>query len=259
MLSNVKAVAAMLKDKKRILVLTGAGMSTNSGIPDFRSKTGVYNKNPKLSGEHILSREYFYQKPHDFYDFLKNALYYPDAKPNEGHFILAQWEQEGRVSHIITQNIDGLHGEAGSKNVIEFHGTIQTATCRNKECGKTYFMKELLERDEDDFFYCSCTDDNNRSIIKPDFVLFDETGYWLTGNPFYHVQCFAYDADAILILGTSLQVRPFSTLPEYRNKDTHPPVIIINHDKTPLDNKEHVFVIRDDISKVLKELSILIK
>ncbi|CAM4028451.1 NAD-dependent protein deacylase [Paenibacillus alkaliterrae] len=251
MITNIEFAADILRTKRNILVLTGAGISTASGIPDFRSKTGIYKNNPKLRGERILSREYFYRNPKKFYEFLKDALFYPKAQPNIGHQILAQWEQKGRISHIVTQNIDGLHSDAGSQNVIEFHGTMRTATCHG--CRKKYVMKELLESDSENFFYCGCTEDRNQCIIKPDFVLFDESGYWLTDNPFYEVQCLAYDSDAILILGTSLQVYPFASIPEYRNAKT--PIIIINRDKSPLDNKRELYVLRHDICESLEKIT----
>lgn len=127
---KMKECTSIITNSKNIVVLTGAGISTESGIPDFRSRSGIYQNTP----EEILSIDYFFQHPQNFYQFAFENLYYPDAAPNIGHEILAKWEHEGKVKHIITQNIDGLHQKAGSKNVIEFHGTMKTASCLN--CSK---------------------------------------------------------------------------------------------------------------------------
>ena len=130
----------LIKEAKNIVVLTGAGISTESGIKDFRSSQGLY----QLAPEYVLSLDYFYQHPKEFYEFAIENLYHPNAEPNVGHKVLAKWEQEGKVSSIITQNIDGLHQKAGNKEVIEFHGTIESGKCLN--CGKAYTIEEMIER-----------------------------------------------------------------------------------------------------------------
>src|SRR5690606_15037775 len=115
----------LIDRSRNIIVLTGAGISTESGIKDFRSATGIYQMAP----EYILSLDYFYSHPKEFYQFALDHLYHPNAVPNRGHSIIANWEKEGKVTRVITQNIDGLHQKAGSENVIEFHGTMRTASC----------------------------------------------------------------------------------------------------------------------------------
>src|SRR3954466_6746501 len=148
--NTLQVCTDLIKSATNIVVLTGAGISTESGIKDFRSSTGIYQKAP----EYVLSLDYFYQHPKEFYQFALENLYHPDAVPNMGHEILATWEQEGRVTSIITQNIDGLHQKAGSENVIEFHGTMKTASCMN--CGKVYSTKELANRlnQMEDYYIC---------------------------------------------------------------------------------------------------------
>lgn len=247
---DIQKVKELLKGAKNIVVLTGAGMSTASGIPDFRSKTGLYKSNP----ENILSREYFFKKPKKFYEFIKDNMYYPEAKPNLGHEILADWEKQGKKITIITQNVDGFHKEAGNKEVIEFHGTIKTAKCHNKDCQKEYILKDIMEKEkqEEDFFYCDCeTKEQNQRIIKPNVVLFGEEGEWFDKSKFYELCCMVYDADLVFILGTSLQVYPFSELPKYRNIDHKTPMVIVNKGKTSFDNKEYVYTYDEDISKIL--------
>lgn len=265
-MDKIQQAAKMIKNAKQILVLTGAGISTGSNIPDFRSKTGLYSKAP----EEIMSNEYFFKKPDRFYEFLLQNVYYPEAKPNLGHQIIAGWENEGRILYVVTQNIDGLHQEAGSEKVIEFHGTIKRCMCR--QCKKVYTPDELIERkeklkqstkDENEknlFYVCeACTGDINKRYIKPDVVLYGEMGYWLSENPFHIVQCIAYDADLILVLGSTMQVYPFRTIPEYRNTDKNTQMIIINQGETPYDKNPWVHVIKDDISKTLEEIQNILK
>ncbi|MBU8920171.1 NAD-dependent protein deacylase [Neobacillus sp. 114] len=248
--STVETCTNLLREARNIVVLSGAGISTESGIKDFRSKTGVY----QLAPEYILSLDYFYKNPNDFYQFAFENLYHPDAVPNKGHEILAKWEEQGKVQHIITQNIDGLHQKAGSNNVIEFHGTMKTASCLN--CGKIYPSSEMVNRFEtmEEFFVCSnCeTKSEKEHYIKPDVVLFGDTGEWFSIEGFNTVVQHIDQADCILVVGTSLQVTPFSTFPEYRRKGV--PLIIINKGGTPYDRREGAYVIHDSIGKSLSHI-----
>lgn len=244
---NIETCTNHIREARNIVVLSGAGISTESGIKDFRSKTGVYQMAP----EYILSLDYFYKHPRDFYQFAFENLYHPDAVPNKGHEILAKWEDQGIVQHIITQNIDGLHQKAGSNNVIEFHGTMKTASCLN--CGKIYLSSEMVSRfaTMEDFFVCSdCETKREKDrYIKPDVVLFGDTGEWFSVEGFNTILQHIDDADCILVLGTSLQVTPFSTFPQYRRKNV--PLVIINKGGTPYDRGEGVYVIHDSIGKTL--------
>jgi NAD-dependent deacetylase len=241
----------LIRKANNVVVLTGAGISTESGIKDFRSRTGIY----KIAPEYILSLDYFYKHPKDFYEFAIDNLYNPDAVPNIGHQILAKWEKEGKVSHIITQNIDGLHQKAGSKNVIEFHGTMKTASCMH--CGKVYTTGEMAERTKtlDEFYVCSSceTKDKKARFIKPDVVLFGDTGEWFSVEGFNTILDLIHQADCVLVLGTSLKVTPFSTFPQYRGKGV--PLIIINKGDTPYDHKKDTYVIQESIGEVLSVIS----
>ncbi|MEH7309083.1 NAD-dependent protein deacylase [Neobacillus drentensis] len=240
----------LIINAENVVVLSGAGISTESGIKDFRSRTGVYQMAP----EYILSLDYFYQNPREFYHFALQNLYHPDAVPNSGHEILAKWEREGKVSHIITQNIDGLHQKAGSKNVIEFHGTMKTASCLH--CDKSYKTEEMINRFQtiNEFYICDHCDTRQKRerFIKPDVVLFGDTGEWFTVEGFDRILHMIEAADCLLVLGTSLKVTPFSTFPQYRRKST--PLIIINIGDTPYDTDPNTFVIPESIGKSLSLL-----
>lgn len=250
MFSNIETCTSMMAKANNIVVLTGAGISTESGIKDFRSKTGVYS----LAPEYILSLDYFYRHPNEFYQFAIENLYHPEALPNRGHEILAKWEREGKVQHIVTQNIDGLHQKAGSKHVIEFHGTIKTASCLH--CGKKYIAEEMVSRMETikNFYVCShCETKREKDrYIKPDVVLFGDAGEWFSVQGFNTIIHHIEEADCLLVLGTSLNVTPFSTFPQYRKKGV--PMIIINKGETPYDHQEGTYVIQDSIGKVLSQI-----
>lgn len=253
--NNFLEIVNLIKESNNIVVLTGAGMSTASRIPDFRSKQGLYNVAP----ETILSRNYFFTHTEHFYDFVEQNLIHKDAKPNQGHKILAKWEKENKINQIITQNIDGLHQESGSKNVIEFHGTIKTATCYNPKCNKKYTMDEIVKRKkiEEEYYVCDCGVSSTRRYIKPDVILYgDSGGKWLTKNGFYDITQMVVAADLILALGTSFQVYPFRNIPSYRKSET--PMVIINKGKTELDNSHNVHKIDADISDTLVAIDDLI-
>jgi NAD-dependent deacetylase len=249
--SMLQSCTDLIQNAKNIVVLTGAGISTESGIKDFRSQTGIYQMAP----EYILSLDNFYHDPAGFYQFAIENLYHPEARPNQGHEILAQWETDGKVSHIITQNIDGLHQKAGSKQVIEFHGTMKTASCQN--CGITYTTEEMINRRNtmQDFYVCNhcSTAAKNERYIKPDVVLFGDTGEWFTMEGFNEITNIINQADCLLVLGTSLKVTPFSTFPQYRREGT--PLIIVNKGDTPYDKSKNTFVIYDSIGETLTKMN----
>jgi NAD-dependent deacetylase len=249
--SMIDICTKAIRNAENIVVLTGAGISTESGIKDFRSRTGLYNMAP----EYILSLDYFYNHPDDFYQFALEHLYHPDALPNEGHEILSKWENEGRVKHIITQNIDGLHHKAGSRNVIEFHGTMKTASCLN--CGHQYTTDEMANRMQtiEDYYICNyChVNDERGHYIKPDVVLFGDAGEWFTEEGFHYILQLIDEADCLLVLGTSLKVTPFSIFPQYKRPDV--PIIIVNKGDTPYDFAPDTFVIRESIGKTLSQIN----
>jgi NAD-dependent deacetylase len=247
----IQKCTSLIKKAKNIVVLTGAGISTESGIKDFRSNIGIYQKAP----EYILSLDYFYKQPKEFYQFALENLYHPDAVPNIGHEILASWEREGKVTYIITQNIDGLHQKAGSKNVIEFHGTMKAASCMN--CGKIYSTEEMINRlkETEDYYICNhCdTQDKKDRYIKPDVVLFGDAGEWFTFEGFKTINHMINQADCLLVLGTSLKVTPFSTFPQDRRDEV--PMILINKGDSPYDHSEGTYVIHDSIGKTLTQIN----
>ncbi|NYE04153.1 NAD-dependent deacetylase [Bacillus niacini] len=249
--SLLRTCTNLIQNAKNIVVLTGAGISTESGIKDFRSQTGIYQMAP----EYILSLDNFHQNPAGFYQFAIENLYHPEAHPNQGHEILAQWEKDGKVSHIITQNIDGLHQKAGSKQVIEFHGTMKTASCQN--CRKTYSTEEMINRRNtmDEFYVCDhcSTSAKNKRYIKPDVVLFGDAGEWFTMEGFNKIINIIHQADCLLVLGTSLKVTPFSTFPQYRREGT--PMIIVNKGDTPFDHNKDSYVIHDSIGETLTNIN----
>jgi NAD-dependent deacetylase len=240
-----------INNAKNIVVLTGAGISTESGIKDFRSSTGIYSMSP----EYILSIDYFYKHPKEFYDFALENLYHPEAKPNKGHEVLAKWEKDGKVSSIITQNIDELHQKAGSQNVIEFHGTMKTASCQN--CEKVYSTEEMLNRMDtmDNFYVCgNCqTKKEKARYIKPDVVLYGDAGEWFTQEGFNTILNMIHEADCVLVLGTSLKVTPFSNFPKYKREGV--PLIIINIGDTPYDHQPDTYVIQESIGETLSKIN----
>ncbi|PLS08544.1 NAD-dependent protein deacylase [Neobacillus cucumis] len=248
--NTLETCTNILTKAKNIVVLTGAGISTESGIKDFRSRSGIY----KLTPEYILSIDYFYKHPKEFYQFAIENLYHPEAVPNKGHQILANWEKDGKVRAIITQNIDGLHQKAGSENVIEFHGTIKTAACQH--CGKSYSTGEMITRLDtmEDFYVCSHCETKRKEdrYIKPDVVLFGDTGEWFTMEGFNHILNLIRQADCLLVLGTSLKVTPFSTFPQYKSSGV--PLIIINKGDTPYDFASNTLVIQESIGETLSKI-----
>jgi len=251
----VETCINIINNANKIVVLTGAGISTESGIKDFRSRTGLY----KMAPEYLLSLDYFYDNPQDFYQFAMENLYHPNALPNKGHEILTKWENEGKILHIITQNIDGLHQKAGSQKVIEFHGTMKTASCLN--CGQKNTTEEMVLRMEENkhFYICSkCeTAVERQRFIKPDVVLFGDAGEWFTEEGFEYILTLIQEADCLLVLGTSLKVTPFSMFPQYKSSNV--PMIIINKGDTPYDSAPDTYVIQDSIGETLSKIDASLK
>lgn len=231
--------AYFIKNSKKIAVLTGAGMSTDSGIPDFRSKQGLYSKKP----ESILSLSHFCKDPKEVYAFLNEYIDLIEQNTfNAGHKYIASLENENRVVNVITQNIDGYHKLAGSSNVLELHGTLKTATCMN--CGKQYPISEVRFKDE---FVCTCESSLDENLIKPDIVLYDE---YVGG--YMHALNVVANSDLLLVLGTSLEVSPFNTLPQYVASNV--PIIVINYSSTYLDSEPMALVFKSSISETLQKI-----
>ena len=225
-----------IKQAHKIVFFTGAGISTASGIPDFRSAKGIFTNN--LQAEEIVSHSYFMSCPKQFYEFYRNKMVFKDAKPNLGHEYIAKLEKEKDVT-VITQNIDGLHKIAGSTNVIELHGTIFSNTCM--KCHKKYGLKAILQ--DEDVPHCTCG-----GIIKPDVILYEEA---LNEKDIENAIRAIEDADTLVILGTYLSVYPAAGFIRFFKGNK---LILINKSETSADNYADI-VIHDDINKVFSALS----
>lgn len=218
---------------KHIVVLSGAGLDTNSGIPDFRSAKGIYSKAP----EEMLSIDYFNKNPQEVMKFIKDNIYFPMAKPNEAHMLLAKLEHMGKSVTHITQNITDLLEQAGATNVFHVHGTIKTGTC--VYCLKKYTDTEFFENTS-----CDCCE---KSIIKPDIVFYGES-ILDSGDIYMKVRT----CDLMIVIGTSLMVQPVAMYPQYTSAGV--PIIVINKTPTYLDQDRMSIVFKEDITEVLKSI-----
>ena len=237
-MTNIDKLKELIDKSNYIVFFGGAGVSTASGIKDFRSKDGLYNMKYDYPPETILSHTFFMDKTAEFYKFYKDKMNCLDTKPNACHNYLTKLEKEGKLKAIITQNIDGLHEKAKSKHVYELHGTIYRNYCM--ECGKEYDAKYVFE--SNDIPRCECG-----GIIKPDVVLYEEG---LDNNVINDSISHMNKADLLIIAGTSLTVYPASGLINFYNgKD----IVLINRDVTPLDSKA-TLLIQDDLNEVFKKL-----
>lgn len=237
---KVKELKDIIDNSENIVFFGGAGVSTASGIPDFRSADGLYSINlgRNFSPEELVSHTFFTRYPEDFFEFYKDKLVYPDVEPNNCHLGLAKLEKEGKLKAVVTQNIDGLHQAAGSENVFELHGSVKRNYCTH--CGKFFDENYILE--SDGVPVC----DVCGAPVKPDVVLYEEAL-----DP--QVMAGAIDAiskaDTLIIGGTSLVVYPAAGLINYFNGDN---IVLINKSSTPADNQADL-VINDDIAKVIGE------
>lgn len=230
----------IINRSNNIVFFGGAGVSTESGIPDFRSTDGLYNEKYKYPPETILSHSFFMKNTEEFYDFYKSKMLFLDAKPNIAHIKLAELERLGKLKAIITQNIDNLHQMAGSKNVLELHGSVHRNYCM--KCGKFYdvnFMANSVGVPK-----CQCG-----GTIKPDVVLYEEgLDEEILEKAMYYIK----NADVLIVGGTSLVVYPAAGLINYFHGDK---LIIINKSLTIMDRIADL-VIKESIGKVFEELEI---
>lgn len=226
-----------IEKANKIVFFTGAGMSTDSGIPDFRSATGLYTNN--LHAEEIISHHYFLQDTKGFYDFYKDKMIFEDALPNYGHKYIAELEKTGKDIKVVTQNIDGLHQLAGSSIVYELHGSIHRNYCM--KCNTFYPLKKVVVSKGTPI----C--DKCGGIVKPDVVLYEEG---LDGDTISNAIDAIANADLMIILGTSLNVYPAASFVQYFRGNT---LAIINKSATPADNNCDI-VIHDGISETFKKL-----
>ena len=234
------SLQAMVSESSRIVFFGGAGVSTESGIPDFRSVDGLYNQKYDYPPETILSHTFFMRKPEEFFRFYRDKMLPLDARPNKAHLKLAEWEKEGKLLAVVTQNIDGLHQAAGSKKVYELHGSIHRNYCM--KCGK-FFPPEYIRDSKDTVPVCSCG-----GRIKPDVVLYEEG---LDNDVVSGAVHAIAQADLLIVAGTSLTVYPAAGLIRYfRGKH----MALINRDATPMDS-ECDLVIHDKVGEVLSSLT----
>ena len=238
--TEIEKLTQILRDSNNIVFFGGAGCSCESGIPDFRSASGLWNEKLKinLTPEQLVSHTMFMKYPKEFFEFYRDKLIYPDAKPNAAHIALAKLEEMGKLKAVVTQNIDGLHQAAGSKNVFELHGSVLRNYCMS--CNAFYDEKFILESEG----VPTCPKCGGK--VKPDVVLYEEglDNDIITGA----VRAIS-QADTLIIGGTSLVVYPAAGLIDYfRGKN----LVLINKSSTSADNKADL-VIHEAIGKVLGE------
>lgn len=225
----------LIAKSNNIVFFGGAGVSTESGIPDFRSVDGLYNQQWKYPPEQIISHSFFEANPEEFYRFYRAKLIVKDARPNAAHLRLAKLEAQGRLKAVITQNIDGLHQAAGSKNVLELHGSVHRNHCTR--CGAFYTLDDVLR--SEGVPRCGCG-----GVIKPDVVLYGEALDETTLNAAVRA---IRRADLLLVGGTSLNVYPAAGLLRYF---TGAALAVVNKTPTPADARADL-VIQASIGRVL--------
>lgn len=227
-----------VRESGSIVFFGGAGVSTESGIPDFRSTNGLYRQQYDYPPEEILSHTFFMKRPEEFFQFYRAKMLCLTAKPNAAHRKLAQWEREGKLKAVVTQNIDGLHQAAGSKQVYELHGSVLRNTCMR--CGKFYEVEAIQE--SDGIPRCVCD-----GIIKPDVVLYEEG---LDQRTMEGAARAIANADLFIVGGTSLAVYPAAGLVRYYAGNR---LVLINRDQTPLDGSADL-VLHGRIGEILGQV-----
>lgn len=235
---QVLELKKMIEESNNIVFFGGAGVSTESGIPDFRSVDGLYHQKYDYPPETILSHTFYRRHTDEFYRFYKDKMLCLDAKPNAAHLALAKWEQEGKLKAIVTQNIDGLHQAAGSKRVYELHGSVLRNYCEN--CGKFYDVNHV--KDAEGVPKCSCG-----GTIKPDVVLYEEG---LDDATIRGAVKAISEADMLIIGGTSLVVYPAAGLIDYYNGNK---LVVINKSSTGRDGQADL-VIQGSIGEVFRQV-----
>lgn len=224
-----------IEESDNIVFFGGAGVSTESKIPDFRSVDGLYNQQYDYPPETILSHTFFVRKTEEFYRFYKNKMLFPGAQPNAAHLALAKLEEQGKLRAVITQNIDGLHQAAGSREVLELHGSVLRNYCTR--CGRFYGMEHVVH--SDGVPRCECG-----GLVKPDVVLYEEG---LDDGILHKSVNYIRNADVLIIGGTSLTVYPAAGLIDYYRGNK---LVLINKSATPRDSEADL-VIADPIGETL--------
>ena len=238
MSSEFDTLKTWVDEAKRLVFFGGAGVSTESGIPDFRSVDGLYNQKYKYPPEEIISATFFRERPEEFFAFYKEKMLPLGFEPNVTHKVLARWEREAKLSAVVTQNIDGLHQKAGSKNVLELHGSVLRNYCTR--CGRSY--SAAFVKNSSGIPRCDCG-----GIVKPDVVLYEES---LDSDVMYRAARAISEADVLIVAGTSLTVYPAAGMIAYYRGSR---MVLINRDYTPYDNEADL-VIHDSLGKVFSAL-----
>lgn len=239
-MTQIEQLQEMLDHSKSIVFFGGAGVSTESGIPDFRSVDGLYHQTYKYPPETILSHTFYVKKTREFFDFYRDKMICTSAKPNAAHIALAKLEHTGKLKAVVTQNIDGLHQAAGSKKVLELHGSVLRNYC--EKCHKSYRIDKIME--SQDIPMCQCG-----GRIKPDVVLYEEG---LNQNTLQEAVRVISEADMLIVGGTSLVVYPAAGLIDYYQGDK---LVLINKASTTKDGMANL-IISESIGKVFSRLKI---
>lgn len=237
-MDKINDLKKIIDESNNIVFFGGAGVSTESGIPDFRSKDGLYNQKYKYPPEEILSHTFFMKNTEEFYEFYREKMNSLKYNPNVTHKFLADLEKKGKLKAIVTQNIDGLHQKAGSSNVYELHGSVLRNYCMN--CDKFYNAEYIFS--QPGIPRCKCG-----GIIKPDVVLYEEG---LNPDVMNKSILAIQNADVLIVAGTSLTVQPASSLINFYTGNK---LVLINRDKTFYDNRADI-VINDSLGKVFSQV-----
>lgn len=239
-MNTLEQLQNVIDNSKRIVFFGGAGVSTESGIPDFRSVDGLYNQKYDYPPEQILSHTFFMHNTEEFYRFYRDKMLCLDKKPNKAHLKLAELERAGKLTAVVTQNIDGLHQAAGSKKVYELHGSVLRNYCM--KCGKFYTAEQI--KNSKGIPKCECG-----GVIKPDVVLYEEG---LDDSTVSGALSAIQTADTLIIAGTSLTVYPAAGFISYFKGDN---IVLINRDETPFDRKADL-VFHEKVGELLGQINI---
>lgn len=227
-MDEILRLKEIVETSDNIVFFGGAGVSTESGIPDFRSQDGLYSLKYKYPPEQIVSHSFYKKRPTEFFEFYKDKMLAPDAKPNKAHLKLAELEKKGKLKAVITQNIDGLHQMAGSEKVLELHGSVLRNYCES--CGKFFDLQYIIDSEETPL----C--DKCGGSVKPDVVLYEES---LDMNIMSEAISFISRADVLIIGGTSLVVYPAAGLIDYYRGSK---LVVINKSPTPRDEQADLLI-----------------
>ena len=239
-MSTLEQLQNVIDNSKRIVFFGGAGVSTESGIPDFRSVDGLYNQKYDYPPEQILSHTFFMQNTEEFYRFYRDKMLCLDKKPNKAHLKLAELEKAGKLTAVVTQNIDGLHQAAGSKKVYELHGSVLRNYCM--KCGKFHSAEYI--KNSNGVPKCECA-----GVIKPDVVLYEEG---LDDSTVSGALSAIQSADTLIIAGTSLTVYPAAGFISYFRGNN---IVLINRDETPFDSKANL-VFHEKVGELLDKINV---